>query len=742
MSARQFRGEPKKRFAVGAEVRVRLPGVNGIITKLDTSPTVLGEYWHTVRTEHGERREPGSNLELIPPPVMNAGPKEPPKEMPDHQLMPPDQATSLLKARLEIAVEDLRYDDPKVDAWERVSKKIVERAFGERSQNANHFAVTLSYARQSEDEKQAWHAHHIKEKKDLLRAFIEELEIIPPSYPRNPDYRFERMAVDEARKSSAEDDRPHPLVGCVVVKNGQVLATSHRGETGGNHAEYIALEIKLKDTTLAGCTVYTTLEPCTKRNNPKIACANRLIERRVARVFVGMHDPNPDICGKGIRKLQEANIEVTLFPHDLINELEDLNRQFTRSYTEDRTTRGEAEKEKERLVSEKRKLYNLLRKINCIECNFRFPPGPQDASFNGALISQINKDIESIRGGLVELLDLTAVKALVNLRIPAAPFAGASWPWLEATWREHFLPVQQLFRNLNEELISPAPPVGGNLDPSELVKPATASDATRSLRSRSSEGKSSSLQIRDFIPTEARDGSARFRTSDQPLGVFWNIMPFAQGADYEVFLASGPAMWLRLIPCESASKEWGHDELLKCGRGPGVTLQPLFWSNLQYLRAEDGVGAYATINNLNRETETSSVAFAFNTGEIWCVDTSVLQITGQRNLYFLDIARALIRKLRGYGEFLQCLGIQPPFNWIAGLEGVKGWRLNSPSPQNYITTSRGETCLSDVIVASGTYDLNQSAATSLRPFFSQIFKKCSSKIPEHIEEAIRADRKF
>ena len=103
--------------------------------------------------------------------------------------MPPDQATSLLKARLEIAVEDLRYDDPKVDAWERVTKKIVERTFGERSQNANHFAVTLSYARQSEDEKQAWHVQHIKEKKDLLRAFIEELEIIPPFHPHNPDYQ-------------------------------------------------------------------------------------------------------------------------------------------------------------------------------------------------------------------------------------------------------------------------------------------------------------------------------------------------------------------------------------------------------------------------------------------------------------------------------------------------------------------------------------------------------------------------
>ena len=720
---------------------MKLPGVNGTVTQLDTLPTVLGEYWHTVFTEQGERKEPGSNLELIPRSA-NAGPKEPPKEMADHQLMPPDQATSLLKARLEIAVEDLRYDDPKVDAWKRVTKKIVERTFGERSQNANHFAVTLSYARQSEEEKQAWHVQHIKEKKDLLRAFIEELEIIPPSQPHNPDYHFERMAVDEARKSSAEDDRPHPLVGCVVVKNGQVLATSHRGETKGNHAEYIALEIKLKDSTLAGCTVYTTLEPCTKRNNPKIACANRLIERRVARVFVGMHDPNPDICGKGIRKLQEANIEVTLFPHDLIKELEDLNRHFTRSYTEERATRGEAEKEKERHVSEKRKLYNLLRKINCIECNFHFPPGPQDATFNGQLISLINKDIDEIRNALVELLDLPEARALVDVRVPVAPLGNVPWAWLEATWKEHFLPVQQLFRKLKVEVLTPAPPINEKSDPGEVAKASPASDAARHLDGGSLEKKPNSLQRSGFIAAEARDGSARFRAPDEQLGMFWNIMPFAQGPDYEVFLAKGPAMWLRLIPRESSSKEWAHDELLKCGRGPGVTLQPLLWSNLQYLRAEDGIGAHATIDNLKRETETSSVAFAFNTGEIWCVDTSVLQMTGQRNLYFLDIARTLIQKLPGYGEFLQCLGIQPPFNWIAGLEGVKSWRLKCPPPPNHVATSPGETCLSDVVVANGTYDLGQSPPMSLRPFFNQLFKKCSSRIPEHIEEAIRTHGRF
>lgn len=459
MSSRKFKPSPKKRFAVGAEVRVRLPGVNGVITQLDTSPTVLGEYWHTVRTEHGERREPGSNLELIPPPATNASPKELTTTVTDGKLLLPEQAIPLLRAQLQEAVETLRHDDPDVDVWERVTLRTVEGVFGEHSRNSKHFAVRLSKARQSDEEAQAWHIENIKSKKTMLRAFIKELEILSPHRPQTEDNRFARMAVDEARKSAAEDERAHPMVGCVVVKDGQVLVTAHRGEMEGNHAEFIALEKKLGDETLTGCTVYTTLEPCTTRNHPKIPCADRLIERRVARVVIGMHDPNPDICGKGIRRLQGANIEITLFPHALVKELEELNRRFTRSFAESGSKGSQAQQEKERLVAEKRKLFNLLRKINCIQCDFWFPPEPQDACFNGPLIHQINKDIEGIRDTLVGLLDLPEAQALADVRIPVPPSDGASWSWLEATWKEHFLPVQQLFRKLKAEVLPPAPVV-------------------------------------------------------------------------------------------------------------------------------------------------------------------------------------------------------------------------------------------------------------------------------------------
>ena len=69
-----MRTKGKQRFAVRAEVLVKMPGVTGTVVQVDDEPTSLGEYWHLVRTEHGERKEPGCNLELVPRPKTNLEP--------------------------------------------------------------------------------------------------------------------------------------------------------------------------------------------------------------------------------------------------------------------------------------------------------------------------------------------------------------------------------------------------------------------------------------------------------------------------------------------------------------------------------------------------------------------------------------------------------------------------------------------------------------------------------------------
>lgn len=164
-----------------------------------------------------------------------------------------------------------------------------------------------------------------------------ELQRLPSAPPQNAapsksdDWKFAQMAVEEARKSISESEgTPNPKVGAVVVKDGKVLATAYRGEFLGCHAEFIALEKKLELDSLSGATVYTTLEPCTSRNPPKIPCAERLAARKVGRVVMGILDPDERVHGRGQMRLRKAKIVTDFFPADLMSEVEELNRDFIR----------------------------------------------------------------------------------------------------------------------------------------------------------------------------------------------------------------------------------------------------------------------------------------------------------------------------------------------------------------------------------------------------------------------------
>lgn len=136
------------------------------------------------------------------------------------------------------------------------------------------------------------------------------------------DSQYMARALQLARRGSMTT-HPNPRVGCVLVKDGRVIAEGWHERAGGPHAEAMALS--KAGSEAAGATAYVTLEPCSHygRTPP---CAQALIDAAVQRVVVAMTDPNPLVSGQGLAAMQAAGIDVS---HGLLAvEAEQLNRGF------------------------------------------------------------------------------------------------------------------------------------------------------------------------------------------------------------------------------------------------------------------------------------------------------------------------------------------------------------------------------------------------------------------------------
>ncbi|MFT4076702.1 MAG: bifunctional diaminohydroxyphosphoribosylaminopyrimidine deaminase/5-amino-6-(5-phosphoribosylamino)uracil reductase RibD [Asticcacaulis sp.] len=101
---------------------------------------------------------------------------------------------------------------------------------------------------------------------------------------------------------------PNPAVGCVIVREGAVIAEGATGDGGRPHAEEIALDAA--GDMAKGATAYVTLEPCGQRSNGGCSCSQRLVEAGVARVIYACEDPSPFASHIGVARMIAAGITV------------------------------------------------------------------------------------------------------------------------------------------------------------------------------------------------------------------------------------------------------------------------------------------------------------------------------------------------------------------------------------------------------------------------------------------------
>jgi hypothetical protein len=299
---------------------------------------------------------------------------------------------------------------------------------------------------------------------------------------------------------------------------------------------------------------------------------------------------------------------------------------------------------------------------------------------------------------------------------------GSKW------WEQVQARIEGL-RHRENRLLSVQPTVTNNLiGPNSRINHNSVDQSVNLV----THGRSADQQAGDRDP-DSSINRPRFRDGDEPLGVFWSQIPsyIKKAPVTDIYLAAGPAIWLRVGPAAESHVDLSlptvvRQRLMSDGK---LWLSPLDWGDIGFIRAEDGFGVYSRFSE--GDSATNSVAFVFETGEIWAIDTGLLAATSDI-VYFGDVQKAMCSRLLLYRQFMRNLGIEPPLRWTAGLDGIKGRRLNVQHPEQGISRL-GDVFLKDQIVCRGSYDGLQKPHLVLAPFFREVFKRSSMEYPSYLQ---------
>jgi hypothetical protein len=233
-----------------------------------------------------------------------------------------------------------------------------------------------------------------------------------------------------------------------------------------------------------------------------------------------------------------------------------------------------------------------------------------------------------------------------------------------------------------------------------------------------------------FLPHEPKDGPGRFRKPDEAIGVSEVI--FMQGGQ-PIYLSKEPVVWFRVMPTVAQNRNWLVTDLRTAAtqRGWLHTLGK-GWTHFGSLRSHDGFGNY--VSPRDPAGETYSVVYAFTNGEVWAIDSYILSALKRNGQNVIPPYEEELRSALGeYADFLERLGIKPPYRWIAGMENLKGRGVINPSGRMALYRGPMGSCLEDIITSEGLYTPGEPVGQALRPLFVKLFDSCGVERPAQLD---------
>jgi hypothetical protein len=283
-------------------------------------------------------------------------------------------------------------------------------------------------------------------------------------------------------------------------------------------------------------------------------------------------------------------------------------------------------------------------------------------------------------------------------------------------------------RHLRNPIVYHCPP-GADDEMRKEAREGLAREMERALRAvvGSKGTRSLATDPGPFPERSPGEGAGKFRKAGEPLGVHDDLR-----RQDSIFLSENPVIWFRAMPAKDPERTWLVSELKQLATANDTMLLPFnnrIWKGFGWVRGQDGFGIYGLSGVPGEKVE--AIAFAFTTGEIWSIDSNLLDNMVHNGEKFIpDVENYFSSALDQYSNFLLKLGCKPPFRWIAGMEDLKNRDLYTHASLEWFRPKRNRKCLQEIMVAEGLHSPGDNARSSLKPFFTKLFDACGAEWSE------------